>query len=191
MFKALSQDLRTRVLAVIAEEPSCRQAALRFGVNAVNDPLAGAGAGAGRCSPPSRSTPTLPAQAKLSLAWPLVSFARRPETTPSLVRRPLTSTPTGSSTRPRPLMARRNGCAHKASACASAFRTAMRRPPPSSPACGLRGPQPFENLRLVGRPGQDSRSISRRPQRLTRVRPTLDESRRTCQANPSQTRSND
>lgn len=34
MSKALSLDLRTRVLAVIAEGMSCRQAAVRFGISA-------------------------------------------------------------------------------------------------------------------------------------------------------------
>ena len=36
MSKALSQDLRTRVLAAIAGGLSCRQAALRFGVSAAS-----------------------------------------------------------------------------------------------------------------------------------------------------------
>ena len=36
MSKALSQDLRTRVLATIAGGLSCRQAALRFGVSAAS-----------------------------------------------------------------------------------------------------------------------------------------------------------
>ena len=36
MSKALSQDLRTRVLAAIAEGSSCRQAALRFGISAAS-----------------------------------------------------------------------------------------------------------------------------------------------------------
>jgi hypothetical protein len=49
MSKPLSLDLRTRVLAAISGGLSCREAAVRFGVSASSDPLAGSGAQASRC----------------------------------------------------------------------------------------------------------------------------------------------